>query len=775
MSKLQIKSLAFTALAVLAVSTPAAAQSIDDVRSAIVRADLKSAVNAARTLAESNPSDAVAQQVYGILEMANGDPKGAEKAFTAAIEQGDAMDPTETGLEKLDYDASILHIALNRQKVSVALGAGGAAAYNNRAAARIVMGHIEDAFSDLDDAMRRQPHWGTPSANAAVAWLESNSPRKAKRYVNQALSFNEATAKVYTSLAEAQMRQNDWKAAGESFRDAEDKDRNYPYELYERARWFHEQGQTRDEQRAMFQAIALDPAIADEDRYSPRNIYSAGGGNQQTDREHLFNLGRAVSTAFQSSIERDRGRIEDRSDAYQRRDFSQTILGSARGQNRSALFLNFLNENGGRPGGIDQFTIPNATFGFRRSNVSLFQEFALRNGAQFMLETTYRRNKIDERSSDTAPDFQPLSDYQYGLEGRYDTPVRHKDRMFIGYAWMQNSRRLENPPAGDPLSGTSFTSPLEPNEQLLPGGKTSMQTLYVITQHPLSPTVNMAYGPIAAARGNALFALPYLDIHWTKSPRVTYRFAALPRLMNANSDLLPIWSLSSPIVDVPTNKIEQTTNDYNQNPFIPGPDGRLISVEISQSQLLRTYTWLNTTIFHREFHDYNVLSQDPTVSPVLLLTHVPFGSTTGVSIGYDQPIFGGITLQLGGTLQTSRGTLPLSGAPTLGSLPYVPKMSGIVGLGWGTGSWGVVVHTIEVGTRKSVEQGPLPIGIGNICGNCSYQIATVSPQTLMDVTVTDHLPNGQDLVFVIQPVNTSGYYFNYPKKPFISVGYNYRY
>ena len=47
--------------------------------------------------------------------------------------------------------------------------------------------------------------------------------------------------------------------------------------------------------------------------------------------------------------------------------------------------------------------------------------------------------------------------------------------------------------------------------------------------------------------------------------------------------------------------------------------------------------------------------------------------------------------------------------------------------------------------------------------------------TIMYVTVTHHLPNGQDVVFQMQPANAAGYYVNYPNKPFMSLGYNYRY
>jgi len=85
------------------------------------------------------------------------------------------------------------------------------------------------------------------------------------------------------------------------------------------------------------------------------------------------------------------------------------------------------------------------------------------------------------------------------------------------------------------------------------------------------------------------------------------------------------------------------------------------------------------------------------------------------------------------------------------------------------------VHTIHIGSRTSVEQTPLPTAIGALCGKCNYQVTTVAPMTIMYVTVTHHLPNGQDVVFQMQPANAAGYYVNYPNKPFMSLGYNYRY
>src|SRR6185437_11656648 len=105
---------------------------------------------------------------------------------------------------------------------------------------------------------------------------------------------------------------------------------------------------------------------------------------------------------------------------------------------------------------------------------------------------------------------------------------------------------------------------------------------------------------------------------------------------NANADLLPIWTISDPITDVPPSSYATQTSDYNQNPFIEGPTGRVLSLEITQNQLLGNLSYLTTTLFHRDFHDIDVLSQDPTISPTLLLTHLPSGSSTGVSVDYTQ-------------------------------------------------------------------------------------------------------------------------------------------
>jgi len=761
--------------ALLAVAMPAMADLPAGVTKALDRSDLKAALTAAKTNADDNPADAVAQQVAGILEVANGDPKAALDLFTNASQQGDALDTTETGLEKYDYNGSALHEALNRQKVSIALDAGGASAYNNLGAMNIVLGHIEDGLGNLDDAMRKRPHWGMPSANAAVAWLESNSPRKAKKYATQAIDFNEDTAKVYTSMAESQMRQKNWKESDQSFKRAETRDPSYPYELYQRSIWFHNQGQSRDEQRALFQAIALDPAIADEDRYQMRNKYSAGGGSGQSDHQHIFNLGRIAGVAYQSTVQRDRGLVEERDNAYQRRDYWQNMIGFGHGNRRAGLYFNFVNENGGRPGGVDNFVVPDASFGFRQANIGLFQNIGLSHDRTLMFEEFYRHDDVVERSSDTAVPFDPLKDNQYGFEARYSTPFK-KSKLQFGYAWMQNSRTLGAPPAGDPLSGPTFASPIEPLDQSLQDGKTVLQTFYAISTQQRGRNITTSYGPVVASNSRgSLFVLPYVDVHLTKSPHVGYRFAALPRAMNANGDLIPVWMLPGALAQPEENHDQTQTHDYNQNPYVPGQDGRMISLEVSQSQLLKNQSYLTTTAFHRDFHDINFLSQDPNESPTLMLTHVPHGTATGLTIDYTQPLPGGFHLQLGGTFQTSHGSLPLSGAPKIGALPEVPKLNGVVGLGYDQGTWDVTVHTIHIGARTDVEQTPLPTAIGALCGRCNYQVTTVAPMTIMYVTVTHHLPNGQDIVFEMQPASSAGYYVNYPKKPFFSLGYNYKY
>ena len=85
------------------------------------------------------------------------------------------------------------------------------------------------------------------------------------------------------------------------------------------------------------------------------------------------------------------------------------------------------------------------------------------------------------------------------------------------------------------------------------------------------------------------------------------------------------------------------------------------------------------------------------------------------------------------------------------------------------------LHTIHVGPRTTVEQTPLPTAIGAICGNCHYETATVAASTFVEATVIQTLPTGGQITVIVQPANTSGFYLNYPQKPFVSVSYENKY
>ena len=311
---------------------------MDQVKAALASFNLKAALAAARASASANPSDAAAQQVQGILEVANGNIQEAEGAFSAAIAQGDALDPSETGLEKYNYAGMPLHEALRtRQKVRRSrLEPEGPRPTTTGLP-------FPDYPWEASRGRHVRPRPGRCSANrigacraanAAVAWLENNSPRTAEKYAQQALDFHEDTAKVYASMGEVYIRQTKWKEADYYLKKAEDRDQAYPYELYLRAQYYHAQQDTKDEERALFQAMACStPRFADEDRSTKRNKYDAGSGESQaSDHEYM-----PSTSAFAGPVARlqlddsagNRGLVDDLGGSYQRRDYFQGMFGES--------------------------------------------------------------------------------------------------------------------------------------------------------------------------------------------------------------------------------------------------------------------------------------------------------------------------------------------------------------------------------------------------------------------------------------------------------------
>ena len=75
---------------------------------------------------------------------------------------------------------------------------------------------------------------------------------------------------------------------------------------------------------------------------------------------------------------------------------------------------------------------------------------------------------------------------------------------------------------------------------------------------------------------------------YTESATRSYQFAALPRMMNGNANLIPIWSLGvNPEQTAPTTNGTQT-HDNNEMPYLAGPKGRSISYEATTQLDLRS-------------------------------------------------------------------------------------------------------------------------------------------------------------------------------------------
>ncbi len=682
---------------------------------AVRRGRLGAAQEAARQAAEADPKDAVAEQVYGILLAVQGHVREAEQAFGAALQRGPNLAPTATGLEGLAQPETAFSDALYRQKIVLSLSAGAAAARNNLGAVMVIQNHAAAGQGQLDAATSLVPDWGTPWANTAVAWMERNRPKQAMKAAQKALDLGEITAKVYTILAEAAYRQGQYDEALQYLDRGAQLEPNYAYGLYIRALIYRKQLRTRDADRALFQALALSPAVAAESRYVPlRDQIRTGLGSENEDQERYLANGQPAQIPYRAFFNRDARQVEGLSNAYQRRDFGEGILGNNLLGGSGALYAGSNTESGGRPGvSADPLnTTPSATFGMNRTNLSWLQQLGLGAATRVLLHAGYGHNGVSLQPAPGTASSRVLNDEQMALEGRLEQALFHGITLKTGLSWLNNRRAGAPAPTVAPVGGAAAEArgtgsptigPVEPNEQILPNGASNLYNFYAFGRKRLNNRTTLAAGPVVGSRGGSTFVLPYLDARRILTGRQTLRLSVLPRVMNAAADLYPSEALAAPPQMDQVDRREEDTHIYNREPLLAGPNGRLVSMELGWSFVGKAHQTLGVTLFHRHFNDMFIIAEDPRLSANLSLAPVDRGEASGIEVNYDQPVLLGLVLHTFTRYQQTHLTDTTCPDQTSSSqLPqFPPWQAGFRLDAPDLGGWQVGVETLYIGGRDT--------------------------------------------------------------------------
>jgi tetratricopeptide (TPR) repeat protein len=675
---------------------PACAQDLSAALDAVRSGDLaRAAVTARAEAARSN--DPRAWHILGVIRIAGAEPAAAEEAFTRAIELGGTAQPT--GLEEVVAPGSVLYERLRRQKTSVALSAGPAAARNNRAAARYLQGRYAEALEDADVAAVSQSDWGVPWANAALILLELNRLERAEASAKTAIRLGETGARVYTTLGEIDLALRRMDRAEESLREALQKDPDYPFALLAGGRRLRALGKAREAERSFTQALSFGPLVAVDSRFER----AGGQGHLLLGSHDTFNL-RALHVGLPSqrlgyrvAVQTDRGQLEGRENAYQQSDFGELTLSAPLG----TFVLDYRFNQGGRPGAVTPVAgvtpQPQAWYDFRQLIAAWQVQKALAPNLDMLLHTGFRRNDVRARLAPGTPIYSPIQDSQGIGEMRFDLRHGRGLETTLGAAISLTDRERNG------------ATPVEPLEQVLPAGRTTQLTAYLLHRRPLVDRVDVILGGVLARNGDWMKLQPVAQFALKVTADRSIRFSITPRVNDAVSNLLPVGVWADPPQENPIDRRFESITDANRDPTLPGARSRFLDFELRFGPEAEQSGVPELTLFHRKINDVNTHAADPRLAPALLLTPVTLGQAAGVESRIRLDLTRNVALRLWGRVQETTArmgtpTFALSTYPTqnpagIGGIPNFPRFQASARLDWFVSGWLVGLEAHHVGTR----------------------------------------------------------------------------
>ncbi len=748
----------------LAIGTPCSADvKSSDVLTLVRQGDFAGA----RLTLKQNPNlDARDRHILGLLDIAVGNPRAAEQDFTQEIEL--APPPAATGLEEITFPGSPLYESLRKQKASVALGAGKAAALNNRAAARFLQGKLEEAIQDADEAAVVQGDWGTPWANGALILMELNRLPRAEASIRKAIELGERNARTFTTLAEIELRSGRMDRVKDDLDEALQRDPSYPFALLAKARFLRAQGKSRESERSFSQALSNGPIVSVESRFEPAAGEGLGlGGNATESHLKLFHHGLPNNRfGYRLLGQTDRQQVEGRSNGYQQADLGEMAVSGPFGTFWAAYHAS----SGGRPGATESIVgvtpRPDARFSFRQTNAAWQTRKAMSRAADVSFHVGYRTADVVVKPDSATPSFKPIHDEQWLGETRVDPKHGRRSETSVGFAYSDTMRSREG------------GSPIEPVEQVLPNGKTSQLTSYVVHRRPLTGPIELVLGGVYGGTTSYLRFQPVAQLGVKVSESRSVRLSVTPRINDAVSNFIPLDILAD---EPQTNLIDrrlQTTDAFNRNPTLQGTRSRLLDFELGFGPDSEQSGAPETVLFHRRLNNLNTQGADPRLATSLLLTPVGAGEATGIAERIRLDISNRWHVRLWASYQESRSTIdtptfaagpyPAQVPMDPGGIPNFPRFQGSLRFDWTNRDWNFGLEVQHIGSRQQA----FTVNPGS--GNVTY-LTTASPATALNLFLNHRA--GRNLAFTLGIFNLTkaNFYAGYPGSTTGVFGYEYHF
>ncbi|MBB6048416.1 TonB-dependent receptor [Armatimonas rosea] len=612
----------------------------------------------------------------GISLAAKSELEAAEAAFSKVIET--------KAPRNVVTDAAIF-ASLRRYRTAFSDGNTPAAAYCNRAAVRVLRRNADGALADLDQAAANAPDWGLPYLNGALAWLLKGNAANALTLAKTALRLGEDSAQAYAVLAEAEVEAGQLAKAREDLALAEQRDPSLPYLLSVRAKLLSRQSRVVESERTYLQALSQATTVT-SDLYGAapwRRTESAGG----ILGEGLFRV-RSTSSTLRVGAALIRQRVENNAQAFQSRSHAEITLGSPRA---GFLIASALREEGGRPGSDSAvFSVPNTPgqkYHFDRLSLVAQRTQALHSG-KLTGQVAYRRSRVTLKPV-SAPSHTAVADDQVVGEVRWDAP-----KLTAGAALSRIGRKVDG---AAPL--LALATPVEPLEQVTPGGATRQSLVYALYRQPLSELATLAIGPVLAGNGKTQVVQPLADLAVKITQKQAVHLRTRPQLVTAASDLFP-FAVVAPVQANPIDQDREQASGFNRDPFLLGAGGKVLNHEAVLPTLLKRGFRFSGTFFRRELSGLFAQSVDPrlgsliglsrAVGPTkaLVLTPVARARTTGLDQGVRTELGKSASAWLGARYQET-------------TLPNVPKWQGALTLDWLSKGWSVTADAFYLGKRPT--------------------------------------------------------------------------
>lgn len=692
----------------------------------------------------------------GILFLLLGQAAKGEEVFDKIIATK-GLKSDLSGLEEAATGGTEVGRLLRAQRTSMAISSGPASAHNNRGIARLMLGRFEEAIEDFDKAAVLDPDSGLPWINAAISQLELGRIELSEKSAKSALLLREKGARIQTVLGEIDFRAGRIAPAEERVKQALNEDSSYPFANLLKAKIDQRQGRSRDAERAFVQALAGGPSLITGARYKGNSGEAQLIGGQAGESHLKVNqTGFSSNGAYSLSLQDDRLRIEDRGGAAQRLSFFEGAYSGGIG----SVYAIHRDSAGGRPGATTSFAgLPisnNASFSLKDSQVFWIYPARLGPNDNLTLHATGRQFSVNVKPNLISPSTEVLRDHQWESEFRLDHFGGKRHETNFGAAYSQVDRMRNG------------ATPIEPLEQVLPAGKVTVWTGYLLHRYTMTENLELTTGFVAASAAGDRQGQPVLQLGLKTGSGRSVALRLTPRVNDSVSNLIPLDIVGGLPKNNQIDRTDFISCIFNNQSVVEGTKSKIVNFELVFGDDSRPGISTSATIFARRLSDFNIQGADPRVSSSLQLTPIQAGSATGLEGRITNRLGGGLSVGLVARLQDTKADFPnqtyegkdypILNPITERQIPNFPKFQATARLDLSVGKTQAGFELSYASKRRS------PITTATGSGPGTFLIDSKAA-TGLHFYYVQRLGGRSELVFTLFNLTRSTFYPGYPGNP----------